>query len=87
MSRFWPSGDPLRVLLDETAHPAIPILLYWRGVEHRVCDLADRWQVDTEWWQGRIAREYFKLTTDTGWLLVIYHDQVGGDWYLQRAYD
>ncbi len=35
----------------------------------------------------RLWHEYFKLTTDTGLLVVVYHDLVDGTWYMQRLYD
>jgi len=34
-----------------------------------------------------VWREYFKLTTQTGLLVVIYLDLLNGKWYLQRLYD
>jgi hypothetical protein len=40
-----------------------------------------------EWWREGIRRDYFKLTTTTGLLVVIFHDLDTGDWYLQRLYD
>ncbi len=40
-----------------------------------------------DWWRVRIWREYFKLTTGTGLLVVIYRDLLSGAWYLQRLYD
>ena len=54
---------------------------------HPVQAVAKRWRVDQEWWQARIWREYFKLTTKTGLLVIIYRDLLTGDWYLQRLYD
>ncbi|MCB0209356.1 MAG: hypothetical protein KDJ52_08505 [Anaerolineae bacterium] len=49
--------------------------------------VAKRWRVDQDWWRGRIWREYFKLTTKTGLLVIIYRDLLTGEWFLQRLYD
>jgi hypothetical protein len=38
----------------------------------------DRW---------RVWREYFRLATRTGLLVVVYHDLLEDRWYLQRVYD
>jgi hypothetical protein len=48
---------------------------------------ARRWRVDTGWWQRRVWREYFTLTTTSGMLVAIYHDVLTGAWRLQRLYD
>ena len=51
--------------------------------EHRhvVEQIVDRWRVDAGWWQRRIWREYFQLTTKSGLLLLIYHDVRSGATY------
>ena len=49
--------------------------------------VARRWRVDQDWWRQRVWREYFKLTTRTGLLVIIYRDLLSGRWYLQRLYD
>ena len=49
--------------------------------------IAKRWRVDVDWWRVRVWREYFKLATGTGLLVVIYRDLLSGGWYLQRLYD
>jgi hypothetical protein len=43
--------------------------------------------VDTGWWRLRVWREYFKLETDTGLLVIIYRNLLTDDWYFQRLYD
>jgi len=54
---------------------------------HTVQQIANRWRIDEGWWEGRIWREYFKLTTASGWLVILYRDMTTGAWYLQRLYD
>ncbi len=87
MTRLWPNGEHIHVTLDERA---IPQAFVWRERRHVVQDLADRWQVDVDWWRGRVRRDYFKLTTRGGLLVIIYHQyhpSTDDSWYLQRLYD
>jgi hypothetical protein len=65
----------------------VPRRFGWAGRLHRVCKVLGRWRVDEEWWAARIWREYFRLYTDTGMLVEVYHDFLAGDWYIQRLYD
>ena len=84
MTRFWPEGESIAVASDDTE---IPRAFTWRGQTHQVQDIAKRWRVDVDWWRGRVWREYFKLTTRTGLLVVLYQNLLTGRWYLQRLYD
>ena len=84
MTYLWPNGQPISV---ETDQPGIPRRFTWRGRIHPVQGIANRWRVDEDWWRGRIWREYFKLYTRTGLLVMVYRDLMSGQWYLQRLYD
>lgn len=84
MTHLWPDGQPITV---ETDGLGVPRRFIWLGRTHTVEILANRWRVDEDWWRGRIWREYFKLATDTGLLVVVFRDLVDGGWYLQRLYD
>ena len=64
-----------------------PARFNWQGQNHRVDAITREWRVDIDWWRGRVWRAYFKLSTDTGLLVVIYQDLLSGKWYLQRLYD
>lgn len=64
-----------------------PLVLIWDDGRHPVQVILDRWRVDEEWWRGRIWREYYKLVTDSGLLVEVFHDLTAGDWYVQRVYD
>jgi hypothetical protein len=86
MTRLWPRGTPIAVEV-ESNDQANPQSFTWGGHTHRVQGIAKRWRVDQGWWRGRIWREYFKLTTQTGLLVVVYRDVLTGRWYLQRLYD
>jgi hypothetical protein len=84
VTRFWPDGLPINVIPDDLAAPAI---IQWRWRRHSVTRIVKRWRVDEGWWQSRIWREYFQLITDSGLLLLVYHDVRTGQWRLQRVYD
>ena len=84
MSPFWTDGDAIVVVCDEAGWP---VTFIWRGETQTIQTLANRWIVDEGWWRGRICRAYYKLTTDRGWLVVIYQDLLSQRWYLQRLYD
>lgn len=84
MTHLWPQGEPITVQSDPLA---TPLVFIWQGQVHQVQGVARRWRVDQGWWRWRIWREYFKLITQTGLLVIIYRDLLSGTWYLQRLYD
>jgi hypothetical protein len=84
MTRLWPDGESIEVRYDS---PDTPQAFTWRGKTHVVQGIAIRWRVDADWWRVRIWREYFKLYTHSGLLVVLYHDLVKDQWTLQRLYD
>lgn len=84
MTYLWPTGTPIDVTFDSLYTPQ---QFTWQGKTHRVKQITKRWRVDQGWWQQRIWREYFKVSTGTGLLVVIYRDLLTGRWYLQRLYD
>ena len=83
MTYFWADTCPVRV----ASHSDLPVSFTWRGRRHTVRQIANRWRVEQGWWDRYIRRDYFKLLTDTGLLVIIYHDLAGGGWYLYRLYD
>jgi hypothetical protein len=83
MTRLWLVGSPIIILGSADA----PEGFRWQGRTHRIQHLARRWRVDVEWWRLRIWRDYFRVATDTGLLVVLYHDLQTGQWYVQRLYD
>ena len=86
MTRLWPEGEPIRVEADATGRP---LHFTWQGRNHRVQQIRQRWQIDTDWWSddGRVWRDCLALTTATGLLCVIYQDLLTEQWYLTRLYD
>jgi hypothetical protein len=84
MTHLWPDGQPIAVVLNSLAEPTS---FTWQGRAHPVETIGRRWRVDIEWWRQRVWRAYYKLSTHTGLLVIIYQDLLSGAWYLQRLYD
>jgi len=75
-------------------HPAVGVELdddgrllaiRWNGRREPV-EVCNRWRVEEAWWNGSIARDYFKVV-GRSWLALIYLDRVEGTWHLERLYD
>jgi hypothetical protein len=81
---LWLNGVLILVEVDSSNNP---LHLIWRKQFHPVQQVHNRWRVDREWWRQRIWREYLLLDTKTGLLLVVFHDLLNDQWYLQRLYD
>ena len=84
MTRLWAKGQPISVV---SYGDGTPRSFEWKGCAHLVTGISKRWRVDTGWWRLRVWREYFKLETDTGLLVIIYRNLLTDDWYFQRLYD
>ena len=84
MTRFWNKGAPITM---QTTPNGDPTRFTWDNQSHQVTAITRRWRVDTDWWRSRIWRAYFKLSTNTGLLLIVYCDLGDGQWYVQRMYD
>lgn len=84
MTRLWPEGTVVEVSLDGEGRPQ---RILWQGQAHLVQEITRRWRVQSDWWREQLWRDYFKLTTDTGLLLIIYHDLKQEAWYVQHLFD
>ena len=84
MTRLWQEGACIQVEMDSLG---VPLCFTWDRQAHIVQNIANRWLTDAGWWKRHVWREYFKVTTDKGWLLIIYHDLTDDAWYVQRLYD
>lgn len=91
MTHLWVPGEPIQVTLK--AHPENefsqlePDEITWRNQTHGVDQITRVWRVDLDWWRERVWRTYYKLSTDTGLLIIIYIDLLSKEWFLQRLYD
>lgn len=84
MTLLWPTDEPILVEYNKLLEPQY---FEWRGQSYWVQHIAKRWRLDDGWWQQHTWREYFKLTTKNGLLVIIFRDLITGQWYLQRLYD
>lgn len=84
MTRLWANGDPITVRYKK---PDAPYAFTWQGRSHAIQGIVKRWRVDRGWWHQRTWREYLKLHTRTGLLVIVYRDLLTGQWYLQRLFD
>ena len=84
MTFHWPATTPLRVTTDKMG---APLRFWWQGYGYPVEEVLNRWRSDEDWWRKRVWREYFKVVTTTGLLVVLYRDLLTGKWYLQSLYD
>lgn len=84
MTRFFAEGEAILMVCDAEG---VPLRFTWRGKDHTVQVVAERWQVDEGWFQARVWREYFKVATEGHTLILLFHDLLGDRWYLQRVYD
>ena len=84
MTRLWIPGQRIKVDPDEWG---APIRFRWQRKQHRVERVISRWRVDEDWWAQHIWREYFKVITKTGLMVIIYRDFVNGSWHFERLYD
>ena len=85
MTRQLPNGEAVQVW----GGPDTPQGFVWQGTSHSVDQVCNRWQVHTRWWEPgeTLWRDYFKVTTAEGSLCLLYHDLLGGGWFLSRLYD
>lgn len=84
MSRLWTPPLAIQVDVDEAG---FPIRFTWNNRIHAVHRVTNRWRADTDWWCRRIWREYFKIVTESGMLVILYHSLLDDHWYLERLYD
>ena len=85
MSYLW-LDEAIQVDVDAAGRP---LRFVWRGQPYRIRQIVSRWQEHTDWWQDEspIWRDYVRVDTGEGILLVIYQDLVTGQWCLERIYD
>jgi hypothetical protein len=83
MTYLWVPALEIAVQCQEVT----PAQFWYQGRRHQVLWIAEQWRVDSEWWREPTWRDYFRVVTDSGLLLLLYHDLLEGQWYLQQTYD
>ena len=84
MSQFFADGQLIHMALDKFGLPGCFIL---DGQDYQVEGVSERWRVDEGWWQGRVWRDYYTLTTTNGGLMMVYYNLLAKTWHLARRYD
>ena len=80
--------NPAQVIEVESDELGAPVYFLWHRRKHVVDLVCKRWRIDENWWEDdRQFRDYFKLATKSGLLIIIYRDLVRKSWRLQRMYD
>jgi len=52
----------------------------------RVMVIRDEWRVVDRWWTSEpVRRHYFEVVLETGRNAVVFHDELGGEWFAQQA--
>jgi hypothetical protein len=78
-SRRLGAPEPAAVAADGRG---VPVALGPAGVD----TVREEWVVEDRWWTGRpLRRRYFELVLANGRNVVVFHDLVGGGWFMQRA--
>jgi hypothetical protein len=50
-----------------------------------VDSVREEWVVEDRWWTGKpLRRRYFEVVLNDGRNLVVFHDLLSGEWFLQR---
>ena len=78
-SRRLGAPEPAAVAADGRG---VPVALGPAAVE----TVREEWVVEDRWWTGRpLRRRYFELVLANGRNVVVFHDLIGGVWFMQRA--
>ncbi|MCH7491400.1 MAG: hypothetical protein IID05_11985 [Gemmatimonadetes bacterium] len=62
----------------------LPIAIIRDGKRKEVEKIGEIWRVDDEWWRDPIARRYVETILEGGRRLVVYEDQITGEWFTQQ---
>jgi hypothetical protein len=49
-------------------------------------NVVEQFRVSERWWNDPIDRAYMKVVGST-WIILIFHDLLSGDWFLERIFD
>ena len=62
-----------------------PFSVFTRGVFRKIKVIEDVWRISDEWWRNRpIERTYYQTVLAGDYRLIIFRDDVTGDWYRQN---
>jgi len=85
VTAFLAYTQPVEVVTDDSV---LPLSFLWARQRHHIEEIVAQWRVDGEWWREEsVSRDFFKLTTDTGLLLVLCYDRRTNKWYVYRWFN
>ena len=77
-----PPPDPIEVRAREDGHPSA----FVRGnTWGRIATIDLHWRLEGDWWWGEGRKDYYKVVTHTGEILVLLHDSKEDRWYLHAG--
>jgi len=88
------AGGPRGLRLLNQPRPAVveatvtgePAAIVVQGRFVNVRTIHGHWRIDDEWWRDEISRRYFAVELENGRRTTLYHDLIGGGWFVQ-GYD
>ena len=82
MTRVLRPPKRIDVVLDQSGLPAVVRI----GRESDRVNVIEQFRVNERWWSDPIDRAYMKVVGPT-WIILIFHDLLSGDWFLERIFD
>ena len=77
-----PPPDPIEVRAREDGHPSA----FVRGnTWGRIATIDLHWRLEGDWWWGEGRKDYYKVVTHTGEILVLLHESKEDRWYLHAG--
>ena len=81
--RIRPLNTPKCVEVEEDDR-RMPLSVSWNRRKLQVASIEDVWEIADEWWRrAPIARRYYKITTEDGFYVILFHDLLQGGRYKQ----
>ena len=82
MTRILRPPKRIDVVLDGSGLPAVVRI----GRDSDRVNVVEQFRVSERWWNDPIDRTYMKVVGST-WIILIFHDLLSGDWFLERIFD
>ena len=82
MTRVLRPPKRIDVVLDGSGLPAVVRI----GRDSDRVNVVEQFRVSERWLANPIDRAYMKVVGST-WIILIFHDLLSGDWFLERIFD
>ena len=87
--RNWPDrlralNVPQRVQVEVDGRGIPAIVKRETGSATRVEAVGEMWRINDEWWRQPIVRRYVEVVLEGGGRLVLFEDQITGEWWMQK---